>query len=210
MKLYGSIYVIIYILLIAVIFVLPFFSFDVYSITKNSISELGAQKAPGNLVLNSTILFMSLVIILLGFKVLKAYALQLITLCTFSFSFFLTGVFKMAGPYNKSFNYNYTQDALHSLFSTITGFSFCLFCAFLLIILTKKKHKTQTIAMLILAIGFSYFMFKIPDLKGIFQRLLFMSAFAWLFFALVNYEKNIPFRKHNMEIKTFNDYKNKF
>ncbi len=191
MRVYGAIYVMTYILFLVVIFTLPFFSFEGYSIVKNSISELGAQKAPGNWIMNATILFLSLAVIMLGFKTLKTYTLQLITLCTFSFSFFLTGVFEMAGPFIESFNYNYTQDALHSLFSTITGFTFCLFCVFLVTILTKTKHKIQTIIIFFLAISLSYFMFEMPDYKGVFQRLLFINAFGWLFFALVNYEKKI-------------------
>ncbi len=189
MRFYGVLYTITYAILLITIFVLPFFSFKDYSIIRNSISELGAQNVPNNWIMNSSIMLMSLSIIALGFKSLKTNILQIVFLLIFSFSFLLTGIFEMAGLDYKVYRYNYTYDALHSLFSLLTGIAFCVFCILLIFILKEVKHKIQSITMCTLAMVLTFLIFIYPEYRGLFQRLLFVSAFSWLFFALVSYKK---------------------
>jgi len=189
MKLFGIIYAIIFILFLVVLFVLPFFSFEGYSIIENSVSELGSQNTPGNWIANSSIILLGTATFFLGIKTLKRNVLQNIALFFFCFSFILTGVFEMAGPFYEQYHYNYTQDGLHFLFSTITGFAFCLFCVLFTLILSDIKDIFQSIIMFVFAMSASFLMFTFPEYKGIIQRVLFIGAFSWLFFALVAFER---------------------
>ncbi|NER16837.1 DUF998 domain-containing protein [Spongiivirga citrea] len=187
MRLYGSFYAFAYALLIAVIWILPFYSFEGYSHMVNSISELGAQNVPNDWIINLAIFLMGFATFTLATKAYKLRSVQLITLYFFSISFFLTGFFQLAGNEANVFHYNYTQDALHSICSMVMGFAFCLFCLLLIWALKRDKHKLHTSIVIVTIIVLSYLIFAFPNLKGLFQRILFMLAFGWLFFAIIKY-----------------------
>ena len=192
MRLYAKIYIFAYALLIVTIFLLPLFSFEGYSLTQNTISELGAQKVPGNWLANSTIVILSLAIVLLATKQLRLYWKQLTVLYFFCISFLLTGVYQLAGLDAHQHIFNYTDDALHSLFSIITGFAFCLFCVSFIFIVKEKNHKWQTFGAFSLALLAPLLIWQFPEYRGIYQRILFLGAFGWLFYALTDYQfKNI-------------------
>jgi hypothetical membrane protein len=169
-------------------FVLPLFSFEGYSIAQNTISELGAQKVPGNWFANTTIVLVSFGIVLLATKQIKLYWKQLIALYFFCISFFLTGVYQLAGIDAHQYIFNYTDDALHSLFYMITGFAFCVFCILLIFIVKEKKPKWQTFGAFSLALIAPLMMWQYPEYRGIFQRILFLGSFGWLFYALTSYQ----------------------
>ncbi len=193
MRLYAILYIFAYVLLLATVFILPLFSFDEYSIIQNTISELGAQQVPGNWLANTTIIILSLAIVLLATKQLKLYWKQLVVIYFFCVSFLLTGVYQLAGLDTHQHIFNYTNDALHSLFSMITGFAFCLFCIFFVFIVEKKEHKWQTLGAFLLALIAPLMMWQHPEFKGIYQRVLFLGSFGWLFYALTSYQfKNNP------------------
>jgi hypothetical membrane protein len=185
MRIYASLYLVIFVLSVLAIFVLPFSS-ETASILENSLSELGAQQVPKAIVMNFLIFFLSIITTVFGSFALKRYYVQLIMLYFFTTSLFLTGVFQAAGS-NPAIIYNFTQDALHALFLTLTGFAFCVFCVSLLLILKEKKQKLQTLFMLIITIIFSIVILTITDFQGIFQRLLFIGSFGWLFYAFASY-----------------------
>lgn len=187
MRLYGFFFAFSYVLLIAVIWILPFYSFEGYSLTENSISELGAQNVPRAWIMNLTIALVSLSTFALGTKAYKLKSGQLIALYFFSISFFLTGYFQLAGSQTALYLYDYTQDSLHSIFSLVTGFAFCIFCLFLIWVLKLDKHKVQTSITIIVILALSYLIFAFPKMGGIFQRILFMIAFGWLFIAIIQY-----------------------
>lgn len=187
MRFYAYIYVFAYLLLIITLFLLPIFSFEGYSITKNTLSELGAQKAPGNWLANSTIILLSLAVVLLSTKQLKLYWKQLVVLYFFAISFFLMGIYQLAGFDAHTHIFNYTDDALHSLFTMIAGFAFCLFCVYFIFIVRKKRHRWQTLAAFSLALAAPILMLLVPEYRGLFQRFLYLGVFGWLFYALTTY-----------------------
>jgi len=138
MRLYATIYLFAFVLLMITMFGLPLFTFEGYSIAQHTFSELGAQKVPGNWLINATIIIVSLTIVLLATNRLKLYWKQLIIFHFFCMSFLLTGVYKLAGIDTYTYIFNYTHDALHSLFTVLTGFGFCLFCISFIFIVEKK------------------------------------------------------------------------
>ena len=187
MRLYAKIYLFAYALLVATMFVLPLFSFEGYIITKNTISELGAQKTPGNWFANSSIILLSFAVVLLGTQQLRPYWKQLSALYFFSICLFFTGVYQLAGLDAHSYIFNYTDDAIHSVFSMLTGFAFCLFCFTFIFIVEKRNHKWQTFAAFALAMILPLLMFQYPEYRGIYQRILFLGAFGWLLYAISSY-----------------------
>ena len=202
MRLYAKIYVFAYVLLLVTVFVLPLFSFEGYSIVQNTINELGAQKVPGSWVANASIMFLSLAIVPLATKQLKVYWKQLAILYFFCISFFFTGVYQLAGFNFHDHIFNYTDDALHSLFSMITGFAFSAFCFFFIFIVEKTRERWQTFGAFSLALITPLLMWKHPEYKGIYQRILFLGSFGWLFYALTTYtfisaKSNLSSLKHS-------------
>ncbi|WP_432410053.1 DUF998 domain-containing protein [Rasiella sp. SM2506] len=188
MRLYAKIYVFAYVLLVVTMFVLPLFSFNGYSLTQNTISELGAQKVPGNWLANTTIIVLSLAIVVLATKQIVTYWKQLTALYFFCTTLLFTGVYQLAGLDAHQHIFNYTSDALHSLFSMLTGFAFGLFCILLIFILKKRKHQWQTFGVFCLAFIVPLLMWQYPEYRGIYERILFLVSFGWLFYALTTYQ----------------------
>ncbi len=169
---------IVYILFLAVSIGLALFSFDGYSILSNTTSHLGAQGSPNAWVMN--FVFMCLgamsIWIVLSSKIRFYQVVGMI----FGLSLILTGVFRHA-PLMDSIRTNLFHDQLHSVFASITGFSFTFLAAghgFM-------SHKWQRASGLIMAVVATLIplgMIALPTFMGLFQRVMFMSAFGWLFF----------------------------
>lgn len=187
MRRYGYFFAFAYLLLIAVIWILPFYSFTGYSLVANSVDELGAQNVPRAWIMNITIALQSLATFTLGMQAYKLKSIQLIILSFFSIAFFLTSYFQLAGNETARYLYSYTQDTLHSIFAIVSGFAFCLFCLLLILALKFDKHRVQTSIVIIVILALSYLIFEFPEMVGLFQRILYMIAFGWLFIAIIQY-----------------------
>ncbi len=98
----------------------------------------------------------------------------------FGLSLVLTGIFQHA-PLVESVHVNQLHDTLHSFFATTTGFSFTLFAAGYAFI-SRGAQRKVAIALAVIAIAVPLFMFGVPSFMGITQRLMFITAFYWLFF----------------------------
>ncbi len=187
MRLYASIYVLAYILLITVALTATLFSDTNMTLIGNSLSELGAQQTSGNWIINISFAAMSLATLIYGSYILKRHWIPFIALYFFGISFGMTAIYQLAGS-NSLIHYNYTYDALHSLFSVLSGFGFIVLC---LSIFTKnigKTPKIQTALVLGLTIVLSILQFSFPEYIGLFQRLMFLICFGWLFYALTSYK----------------------
>ncbi|HBR55117.1 MAG TPA: hypothetical protein DEA82_13415 [Flavobacteriaceae bacterium] len=206
MRFYAILYVVAYLLFVGTLFILPLFSFEGASILETTIGALGAQKVPGNWFANATVIILSFAVVPLATKQLGSYWKQLAVLYTFCIVFFFTGMYQLAGLDAQQYIFNYTNDALHSLFSVITGFAFCLFCVFFIFILKEKAHRWQTFIVFSLALILPLLMWYLPAYKGILQRVLFLVTFGWLFYALTSY----PLKRSNSkasQIRRYNELK---
>ncbi len=170
-----------YIVMILVVFILPFFSVEGYSILKNTTSHLGAQNTPNAWIMNTVFFLLGMACIYEGWFHLKGYRFQQIILIVFGASLFLTGIFKHA-PINASLPYNLMEDELHSLFATIVGFSFTIFAISAAFIEGSAGKRILALVVGLSAIGFSGLIFVMTDFAGVWQRMMFMLAFAWLIF----------------------------
>lgn len=187
MRLVGTLYTIVYLLMVLVMFVLPVFSFEGYSLVGNSLDELGAQASPGNWVMNTVIILLAIVTAILGTKALRRFWLPLYLLYFFSFSLLFMGIYKHAPVATELLLWG-REHITHSVFSMIAGACFSLYCLVIALRLQKPKDKVIAFVMLLLAIVLSFLMFNLPEYKGIFQRVLFLTAFAWIFYSLVSFD----------------------
>jgi len=186
MRLFGSLYALVYLLMLLAAFILPFFSSESYTITQNSLSELGAQATPGNWIMNLVFIFLAIVTVLLGTKVLKRFWFPLYLLYFFALSLVLSAIYKHA-PIDDVIFWE-REHLLHSIFSFLAGTSFSAYCIAVIFVIKRKVDKASAIFMFCLAIGLSLLMLQFPEFKGIFQRVLFITAFGWLFYSLVTFK----------------------
>ncbi|MFD2564385.1 DUF998 domain-containing protein [Aquimarina rubra] len=178
---------VVYITMILTAFILPFFSDPEYVISKNTLSELGAQNTPNNWIMNFVFILLALVTFINGYKVLGEHRIQIFVLLIFCISFLLTGIF-MHAPINRRVIYDSFQNEMHSVFSTITGISFCTYCLVVSFITRWKHQKLIALSVGVIALLLSYFMFIHSDYRGLYQRGIFIMAFGWILYSFKFYE----------------------
>jgi hypothetical membrane protein len=193
MRLIGTLYATVYVLMIIVAFVLPGFSSEGYSKVQNSLSELGAQATPGNWIMNLVIILLSMVTILLGTKVLRQFWVPLYLLYFFAISLFFTAIFKHSPITNSIFLER--EHIAHSVFSLITGTAFSGYYIAVAFMIKRPVERAAAIFMFCIAVGLSLLILEFPEYKGIFQRILFITAFGWLFYSLVTFKYENTFKK---------------
>lgn len=171
------------ILLLVVMFVLPFFSVESYSIIKNTTSHLGAQNAPNAWIMNVTFILLGVCCLLEAWLHLGNFWLHKILLSVFGLGLMFTGIFQHA-PILADVIFDATQDKLHSIFATIVGFSFTFFAFSSAFIEKTLKHRILDIAVAFVVTALSLLTFYLPEYSGIWQRVLFIFSFTWLIFIL--------------------------
>ena len=174
-----------YIFMLLVIFILPLFSVETYSVIKNTISQLGAQGAPSAWVMNITFISLGVGSVIGGWALLKGYWFHRITLLIFVISIISTAFFQHA-PIDNNLKYNITEDNIHSLFATITGFSFTVFAISSAFIVEQNIDRILAISIAILATLLSIMMFEFDNYLGVWQRAIFITSFGWLIYFFWN------------------------
>lgn len=182
-----------YILMLLVIFILPFYSVDEYSILKNTTSHLGAQGAPYAWVMNVVFALLGAAAIVDGWMRLSNFWLHRSVLIVFGTSLFLTAVFQHT-PIVPGVVFSTLEDELHSKFATATGFSFTFFAVAAAFIESTRLRKVVALGVGILATLLSMLIFTIPYLAGIWQRMMFIIVFAWLMYFLYPRARNLHLR----------------
>ncbi|GAA0194911.1 hypothetical protein GCM10009122_58800 [Fulvivirga kasyanovii] len=174
-------FVLAYVLLIVVMFLLPPFSASDYSLVKNTTSQLGAQSTPNAWIMNVTFVALGLSVMAAGWKFLKNYWLQRIVLLVFGVSLVFVAIYSHA-PIDITLDYSHREHQIHSVFSSVTGFSFTMF-AFSMAFIFKHMYD-RWVAMLVgvFSILLTTLMFSISDFAGIWQRMIFIMSFGWLIY----------------------------
>lgn len=180
----GPIYLpFVYVLMLLVIFILPFFSVDEYSILKNTTSHLGAQGAPSAWIMNLVFALLGISAIIDSYSRLKGYPVHKVVIVIFGASLIFTAFFQHA-PIVTGAAFSETEDTLHSIFASTTGFSFVFFAISSAFIESTGKRRIIAFGAGIFATLLSVLIFSVPDLAGIWQRMMFITTFAWLIFFL--------------------------
>ncbi len=177
-----------YLMLLGVIFILPFYSVESYSILQNTTSHLGAQEAPYAWVMNTTFILLGLGSMLSGWPYLKGYGFHKLALLIFGFSLIGAAIYQHA-PIVAGIAFDAEEDWMHSLFSSVTGASFTVFAMSATFILRYRSAKAMALLVGVLAILLSVLIFTVPEFRGIWQRALFIITFGWLIILFNGQEK---------------------
>jgi len=157
---------------------LAFFSLEGYSLLSNTTSHLGAQGSPNAWLMN-------LVFVCLGLMaVLTTYTTRIpfhqVMGALFGLSLMMTAFFQHA-PLAPGTPINQMHDMWHSVFASSTGFSFTILAAGH-VFLSQHRQRYVALLMAVIAIVVPLGMMAFPAYMGLFQRLMFITAFGWLFF----------------------------
>ena len=170
-------------LLLPIMFVLPFYSADTYSIIKNTTSHLGAQSTPNAWIMNAAFVLVGISCVLEAWLHLGRFWFHKILLSIFGLSLALTGIFHHA-PIIEGVIFNSFEDKLHSIFATIVGFSFAIYAMSSAFIEKAVRYRIIDIAVGFTATILSVLMSYLPNYSGIWQRAIFIISFIWLIFML--------------------------
>jgi hypothetical membrane protein len=173
----------VFIFLVLVMFILPYYSYEGYSIIEHTTSLLGAQNTPNAWVMNLTFILLGIAIFLESLFHLKQYWIPKILLNIFALGLILVGIFQHA-PLMENMTYNVVDDNLHSVFASLVGFSFIIF-AFTTVFVEKTNFRRILAFLVGISVTIlSLLMFNLSDFAGLWQRLMFIIAFSWLIFFL--------------------------
>ncbi|MFI0431214.1 DUF998 domain-containing protein [Mariniflexile sp. HMF6888] len=170
--------------MLIVIFILPIFSLESYSLLKHTTSQLGGQNMPYAWIMNMVFIFLGLGSILASWNYLSGYFLHRILILIFGTVLVLTAFYSHA-PIENSIPYNIEEDKVHSYLAKITGFSFTFFAIAMAFIIRDRTNIIIAIVVAIIDTLFSIIMFDILEFTGIFQRAIFILSFGWLIYVLV-------------------------
>ncbi|QUH26203.1 DUF998 domain-containing protein [Serpentinicella alkaliphila] len=170
-----------YVILLLVMFILPFYGAEGYEIAKNTTSQLGAQNTPNSWIMNVTFCILGIGTIVEAHIHLKRYWVHKILLTLFGLGLISTGIFQHA-PIIDGIPYSLTEDKLHSLAASVVGFSFTMFAFSTAFIEKNNKRRILAIIKGLISIFLSILMFQVTDYTGIWQRIMFITAFAWLIY----------------------------
>ena len=169
---------IVYFMFLLVSFGLPIFSFEGYSVMSNTTSHLAAQGSPFAWVMDIIFICLGAMAILINYRTGIPYH-QLIG-GVFGLSLIMTAFFPHA-PLVGNVPIDLLDDKIHSIFASITGFSFTLLAAGHGI-MSVGKQRLWGFIMVTIATLLSLGMMILPLFMGILQRIMFVSGFGWLFF----------------------------
>jgi len=178
-----------YIAMFLVMFILPFFSLENYSILKNTTSHLGAQNTPNAGIMNVVFVLLGTTSIIGGWRFLGKYWFHKIALIGFGASVILTAFYQHA-PIDNLLEYNTKEDEMHSLFAKTTGWSFTIFAVAIAFISKNRSQQILVISIAVLAVLLSLMMFypKTENLMGVWQRMMFILSFGWMIYTFRKYE----------------------
>jgi hypothetical membrane protein len=170
-----------YLILMVVMFLLPFFTEQGYSIIRHTTSQLGAQNTKNAWIMNITFALMGLTSIYAGWEHYSRFWLHKILLLLFGMSLVFAAIYSHA-PINPLVDYHIREDELHSVFASSTGFGFTILAISTGFIKKDMKRKRLPIFIGILATVLSMMMFSIESYMGIWQRMIFVTSFGWLIY----------------------------
>lgn len=172
------------VVMVLVIFGLPFFSVPEYEIQRHTTSELAAQGAPHAWIMNTVFVLLGVASLLDGWPRLSGLWFHRIALCVFSVALVFVAIFQHA-PVPADVAYSAREDELHSLFSGLVGVSFIALAVVSGFAGVAGRDRWVGPSVGAFAMLMSILIFAIPDAAGVWQRLLFCTTFGWLilFFA---------------------------
>jgi hypothetical membrane protein len=170
-----------YILLLLVMFILPLFTAPGYSISRDTLGELGAQFTPHAWIMNFVFVSLSLCSVIAGWRYFEGSFIHRIVLVLFGISLALSAFFNHA-PLNHEIKYNIIEDGWNIYFTGTASLSFIILSIATSLILEKQHDRLLAIAAGISAIIISILTTEADQYAGIWQRLMFIISFGWMIY----------------------------
>ena len=170
-----------FMLVLAAMFILPFFSVPGYSIIRNTLSDLGAQSAPHAWIMNGLFIFLAFCSVIAGWGYFEGFIFHRIVLILFGISLGLMAIFNPT-PIRPDIQYSLTEDGWHAYFSSTAGLSFVILSIATGFILEKQQDRLMSIAAGAAVILLSVLMSEADRSAGIWQRLMFILSFGWMLY----------------------------
>ena len=170
-----------YILLLLAMFLLPLFSAPEISITRNTLSELGAQFSPYSWIMNSIFAALALSAVISGWGCFEGFVFLRIILVLFGISLVLSAFFNQA-PVNPEIRYNIREAGWHMYFVCTTWIAFIILTFSTALMLEKQTDRLLAIITGISAILLSLLASEADRTAGIWQRLMFIISFGWMIY----------------------------
>lgn len=180
-----------FIALLAVMFILPFFSLPGYSLVTHTTSQLGAQSTPNAWVMNATFILLGASSIIAGWKVLQPYFLVKVFLIAFGMGLVGSGIFHHT-PIDETLPADLYNDKIHSAFATITGIAFTILAVGGSFVMDSIFGRYFSLFIGIAAALLSYSMFQYPSYMGLLQRTMLILSFGWMIWFFNVLEKIAP------------------
>jgi hypothetical protein len=175
-----------FILMLPVMFILPFFSLPEYSITVNTVYELGAQSTPNAWIINYTYIFLAISSVFAGWSHLESFMFHRIVLVIFGISLTLSAIFNHT-PVSNDIPYNITEAGLHEYFACTATFSFVILSISSGFTRERQAERILAVAAGLSAIILSVLISESDYMAGIWHRLLLLISFGWMIY---NFKKN--------------------
>lgn len=168
-----------YCLMVATIFLLPFFSAQGYSLLQHTTSQLGAQHTPNAWVMNAVFVLLGIASIADGWKPLNGFVFHKVALVAFGLSLIGAAVCSHA-PITAGIPFNALENQWHSVFASITGFAFTMLAIASGFTEPNLRGKLAAWGAAALATALSIAMFLLPAWAGLWQRGMFLVCIGWL------------------------------
>ena len=195
---------------IAIILVAHLFTPPGYIWTQNTISELASQGHTYKWIMQAGLSgFGALIVLAVGLFIFKTRRViyPLLPIALYGFAILLSGIY-CAAPIDPSIPYSVSEAKLHSAFATTAGLSLSLGIFWRIFVSSNNRERLAHFIFLAAVIGLSV-LFGLAENdtieigKGIIQRLLYMSGFAWLIYQehlLAGEESSLGTRSHKKEL----------
>jgi hypothetical membrane protein len=170
-----------YSLMLLVMFLLPFFSTSEYSITSNTLDELGAQNTANAWVMNITFIILGISSVISGWASFEGFTLHRILLVLFGISLSLIAFFRHA-PLNPDIPYNITETGIHAYFACTALISFIVLSIATGFIMDRQHQRLLAVTAGLSAILLSVLTSESDHLAGVWQRLLFIISAGWMIY----------------------------
>jgi len=147
-----------------------------YSHISNLISELGAQKTQNNFIMMSGFFVLGTGLVISGARRLSP---AVVPFALFGLFMVMAGAFRHK-PVDPDQIYSATQHNLHSAAATLAGISVTVGFVWQGLLRSRKLPKSICFYLALVCILFPMLMLNVPSYQGIFQRLMYLQIFMWL------------------------------
>jgi len=165
--------------MLVAVFALPFFMEPEHSLTRNTISELGAQCSTFSWIINLLMVALAVSSVMAGWRYYEGYDFHRIILLLFGISLTLAAVFNHA-PVSRDAEYSIMEDGWHSYLMNTTWLSFIILTFSTARIQEKPESRLWSIITGLSAISLLLLVKEANQTEGIWQRLQFIISFAWM------------------------------